>query len=124
MKKILLISLLSLHLFAADIYWGESYKDALEEAQESHKPILVFMSQVGCHSCEFMREKVFTDAKLRDYIAKNYVAVELDIHDNDAPKSLQIPVTPVFYFLKEDGSKKRETLIGGKTAPFFLKLLQ
>ncbi len=86
--------------------------------------MLVFMNKPGCGSCAYMKENVFTDPSVVSYLNDNFVSVSLDIHKNDAPKELQVDVTPVFYFLNADGSEAQETLIGGKTAPFFLKLLK
>lgn len=124
MKKLLLIALLSLHAIAGEIFWNDSYVDAAEEAKEDNKPMLVFMSQAGCSGCQYMEDNVLSDPKVRDYIDAHYVAVHLDIHDNDAPKNLQMPVTPVFHFLKSDGSELKETLVGGKTTPFFYKIIK
>lgn len=124
MKKLLFITLLLLQVNAGTVFWNDSYKDALEEAQESHKPILVFMSQAGCHACQYMEDVVFEDKAVSDYVEKNYVAVHLDIYDNDAPKELQVRVTPVFHFLDSTGKKFKPSLMGGKTAPFFIKIIQ
>jgi len=124
MKKLLLIALLSLNVIAGEVFWHDSYKEGAQEAREEHKPMIIFMSQEGCGSCEFMEDEVLSEDKVSTYIDENYIAIHLDIHQNDAPKNLQIPVTPVFHFLKSDGSELKETLIGGKTAPFFLKVIK
>ena len=86
--------------------------------------MLVFMNKPGCGSCEYMKENVFTDESVVAYLNENYVSVSLDIYTNDAPKELQVTVTPVFHFLNSDTSQAIETLVGGKTAPFFVKLLK
>lgn len=124
MKRFLLLVLMSVWLYAADVSWYTSYVKAAEAAKSEGKPMLVFMNKPGCGSCEYMKENVFTDAAVVDFLQKNYIAVSLDIHGNDAPAELQMNVTPVFHFLQSDGNKAQETLVGGKTAPFFLKLLK
>ena len=124
MLKLILLALMSLSLYASDVAWFTSYAKAAETAKTENKPMLVFMNKPGCGSCAYMKENVFTDAAVIAYLNSGYVAVSLDIHTNDAPKALQVNVTPVFHFLKSDGSKSIETLVGGKTAPFFLKLLK
>jgi len=124
MKTLLLLALMTAGLYASDVSWYSSYVKAAETAKNDNKPMLVFMNKPGCGSCTYMKENVFTDAAVVSYLAEHYVSVSLDIHTNDAPKSLQVTVTPVFHFLKSDGSVSQETLFGGKTAPFFLKLLK
>ena len=124
MLKLILLALMSLSLYAADVAWFTSYAKAAETAKTENKPMLVFMNKPGCGSCAYMKENVFTDTAVIAYLNTDYIAVSLDINKNDAPKALQVTVTPVFHFLKSDGSKAAETLVGGKTAPFFLKLLK
>ena len=106
------------------IIWQHDYDDALEYAQKVHKPLLIFMSQERCGSCKYMKEEVFTDAPLIAYINAHFIPVMLDISDMMVPDELQVEATPTFHFLDEHGIKLRESLIGGKTAPFFLPLLQ
>ena len=106
------------------ITWQHDYDDALKYAQKVHKPLLLFMSQERCGSCKYMKEEVFTDAALIAYIHTHFVPVMLDMNDMMVPDELQVEVTPVFHFLDANGTKLRESLIGGKTAPFFLPLLQ
>lgn len=109
---------------ASTIVWQHDYDDALEYAQKVHKPLLLFMSQEHCGSCKYMKEEVFTDAALIAYINVHFVPVMLEMSDMMVPDELQVEVTPVFHFLDENGTKLRKSLIGGKTAPFFLPLLQ
>ena len=124
MKKLLLLTLMALSVYASEVTWFTSYVDASQVAKEKNKPMLVFMNKPGCGSCAYMKENVFTDATVIEYLNNNYISVSLDIHTNDAPKELQVKMTPVFHFLNADGSEAQEKLVGGKTAPFFLKLLK
>lgn len=124
MKVLFALSLIVISVFGADIMWQTSYAEAAKRAQQEAKPMLLFMNRPGCGSCEFMKENVFTDPQIVDYLNSHYIPVSLDIHKSDAPEALQVKMTPVFHFVRGDGSKIQDTLIGGKTAPFFLKLLK
>ena len=124
MKKLLLILLLTLGVYASEVNWFHSYPEAIKQAKAENKPLLLFMNKPGCGSCAYMKENVFSDEKIIDYMNKNYIGLSLDIHTNDAPKEFQVQVTPVFHYINYKGDKLRETLVGGKTAPFFLKLLK
>ncbi len=115
---------MTLGLYASEVNWSTSYVAATQTAKDTNKPMLIFMNRPGCGSCAYMKENVFTDAAVIAYLNDNFIAVSLDIHKNDAPAALQVNVTPVFHFLHPDGSTSQESLIGGKTAPFFLKLLK
>lgn len=124
MKTLILLLLMGLSLLASDVNWYISYDEAAQSAKTQNKPMLVFMNRPGCGPCTYMKENVFTDKEIVSYLDKNYIAVSLDTHINDAPEELQVTVTPVFHFLRSDGTEAIETLYGGKTAPVFMKLLK
>ncbi len=123
MKKIILW-LLALTLYASDIEWFYDYDETVETAQKEKKKILVFMTQPGCGSCEYMKLNVFTDPAVSDYLNARFVALDLSIYDEDVPEHLKVRITPVFHFLDQNGNPLRKKLIGGKTPPFFLELLK
>lgn len=109
---------------AQKISWLDDYDEALTLAKAKHMPLLVFMSQEHCGSCKYMKQEVFSDAKMIDYVNAHFIPLMLDINGFDVPKSLQTTMTPVFHFLDENGHKLRKSLIGGKTALFFLPMLK
>ena len=124
MKKIILIlSVLTYTLFA-DVTWIQTYKEGAEIAKKQNKPMLLFINRADCGACEMMKELVFTDEMIYTYINKEFVPVALDINKNDAPKELQSEMTPTFQFVKYDGTKIRETFVGGKTGKFYLEILK
>ncbi len=124
MKKILVFLFVTLSLSAAEVNWFHSYAKASASAKTNNKPMMLFMNKPGCGACEYMKENVFTNAQVIDYLNKHFVAVSLDIHKNDAPRDLKVNVTPVFHFLKSNGNKSIETLIGGKAVIKFMPMLE
>lgn len=125
MKKIILVlAVLTYGLIGAEITWIKTYKEGTEIAKKQNKPILLFLYRPGCSACQKMKDFVFTDEMIYTYINKEFVPVALNIGKNDAPKDLQSFASPTFHFLRYDGSKVRETLMGGKTGKFYLDLLK
>jgi len=124
MKQLLLLFSAAVLLLGNDIDWFFDYNEARQAAQKEHKHILVFMSQPGCGTCEYMKENVFVDREVEHYINTHFIPLNLNVYDEDVPDDLKVRVTPVFHFLDQNGKAVRPKLIGGKTAPFFLKLLQ
>lgn len=124
LKSLFTSALFSISLLASEVSWFHSYSQAAQVAKQNQKPMLVFMNKPGCGSCQYMKENVFTNQSIIEYLNAHYVSISLDINTNDAPQKLQVKVTPVFHFLTSSGEKSIETLIGGKTAPYFLKLLK
>lgn len=115
---------MTLGLNATEINWLESYTKASQIAKIENKPMLVFINRPDCGACKMMKEVVFKDKIVYPYINENFVPVSLNINKNDAPKDLQSEVTPTFHFVKYDGTKIRETLVGGKTGKFYLNILK
>ncbi len=125
MQKILLLTaLLTLSLVANEVKWLNSYKEAAIVAKAQNKPMLLFINKATCGACQTMKEVVFADKTIYPYVNEHFVPVALDINKNDAPEDLQAEVTPTFHFVKYDGTKIRETLIGGKTGNFYLNILK
>lgn len=123
-KAVWIIAVVSAALFGGEISWITSYGAASHKAKEEGKPMLLFMNKSGCGACQYMKENVFIDPGVVEYLGAHYVAVSLDVAKNDAPEALKVSMTPVFHFVRHDGSLILPTLMGGKTAPFFLKLLK
>jgi len=125
MKKLFLVLLfLGTTLFAGEINWLHSYQEGVQVAKEQNKPLLLFFYRPGCPACEYMEENVFTDKTIYSYINANFVPVTLNITKNDAPEALKAFGTPTFQFVNYEGTKVRETLVGGKTGTFYLNILK
>ena len=124
MKKIIILLLMTLGLNASEINWIESYKEAAKIAKAEDKPMLIFINRPDCGACKVMKEITFQDKTIYPYVNEHFIPVSLNIDKNDLPKTLQAEMTPTFHFVKYDGTKIRETLVGGKTGRFYLNILK
>jgi thioredoxin-related protein len=124
MKKIIIFLLMTFGLNASEITWIESYKEAAKVAKTEDKPLLIFINRPDCGACKVMKEITFQDKTIILYINEHFIPVSLNIDKNDLPKTLKAEVTPTFHFVKYDGTKLRETLLGGKTGKFYLNILK
>jgi protein disulfide-isomerase len=74
-----LLSIASSLTFAAPGEWREDYEEALAEAKEQNKHVLlVFTGSDWCGTCQFMDKNVYSKAAFTDYASENLVLVELD----------------------------------------------
>jgi thioredoxin-related protein len=121
MKKIILILLMLLtSAFAEGFY---SYKEALEDAKSENKVVMVFLTQVGCPSCEYMKTKVFRDSEVEKKLSDEFIVVELDIHADNVPAKFKYIGTPTFYFVDKKG-EIIDGIYGGLKTKSFLKELR
>ncbi len=122
MKKLFLICMAAIVLFAADFDWYK-YEDGLKKAKELNRPIFIMISQKGCVTCEYMDDVAFENEELVEFVEHNYIPIKLDIKE---AKRLGYKAygTPTFYFLRSDGTKIGRPIAGGATAKVFLEKLK
>ena len=123
MKKILIIMLFLATSLFAQMNWIGDLEDAYDKAEANHKIILVMLSQKGCPPCKYMKTIVFKDDKVIKEFNKNFIAVELDIHEDSVPLELVNFGTPTFYFLNAD-EEILDRFVGYKNQKDFLAVLQ
>ena len=119
---VLLLTLGSLHGLSIDIQ--ESYPEALAKAKKENKPLMIYLYMLNCQTCEYMENHIFADKEVNDYLAKNYVVVHLYTNDKELSKELRVDMSPVFHFINPQNGEMIESIIGGRDANRFLKLLQ
>jgi thiol:disulfide interchange protein DsbD len=123
MKKILIIMAFLATLLFAQMNWVGNLDDAYDKAEAQNKIILVMLSQKGCPPCKYMKTIVFKDKKVIQEFNKNFIAVELDIHEDSVPLQLVNFGTPTFYFLNAD-EEILDRFVGYKNQKDFLAALQ
>lgn len=122
MKKTTLILLLLVSSAMAEVKWASSYTTALSQATKEKKNVLVMLSKEDCPACEYMEEVVFEENLVEETVAKNFVAVHLDIHTNTLPQGLGYMGTPTFYLLNAKGEKLKR-YDGAANIPTFIGFL-
>ncbi|WP_278847130.1 protein-disulfide reductase DsbD family protein [Brachyspira pilosicoli] len=56
-----------------------SYTEALELSKQNNKPILIDFSAVWCANCYELKEKVFVNEELKNFIDNNLIFTEVDV---------------------------------------------
>ena len=63
---------------ASEINWHRWSHEAFDEAQQTHRPILLSISAVWCHWCHVMDETTYSHPSVIDIINRDYVPVRVD----------------------------------------------
>ena len=124
MRHIMIIVLFVLSLNATSITMQSSYKTALKEAKKADRPLLIYLSMPHCKTCEYMNREVLNQTKIVSYLNKYYIVVHLDSDDHTLPRKLRANVSPVFHFIDPRTDEMIESIMGGRNASKFLKLLK
>lgn len=124
MKFFLVLLLVFSSLYGSSIDMEEEYTSALQKAKKEDKPLLAYLFMLNCYTCEYMDGEVFGDKEVISYLQKNYVVVKLYTNDRSLPEELKVEMSPVFHFLNSQNGEMIESIMGGRSAKKFLKLLQ
>lgn len=123
MKKIVITFFLLISSALAEINW-DFYEGAFDLAKEDDKLVLIMFSMAGCKVCSYMKENVYTNKAVQEYMDENFVAVEIDIYENPDRKKFKVLGTPTYFFLNEKGENIVPKMVGGAKAESFLKKLK
>ena len=123
MKKLFLLLLLITSTLFADLNWAEDYESGLEQAKKEKKIVLLMFTLTNCHVCEGMKENVYTQPKVMEYVKKYFIPIELNL-DIDEKEGYAVYGTPTFYFLDSNGKQIGDMKVGGSTTDGFMKKLK
>jgi thioredoxin-related protein len=124
MRYFLILSLFALTLFSAPLEWHEGYEQSFQQAQKSHKPLMLFLTQPHCKTCAFMKNDVLTNKTVSSYLKQHFIVAELPIQSTQLPKRYRVDVSPVFTFVDPENGEIIEQISGGRKAQRFLETLE
>ena len=64
------------------IDWAGDYQSAVQQAGQTHKPLLLVFVKPGDSDCERMKNFTYVDDRIIKYINRNFVSVILDVELN------------------------------------------
>jgi thiol:disulfide interchange protein len=67
------------------VSWRTSYDQAVQEAGETGRPLLVVFGADWCGPCEQMKARVFSDKTVADTIEARFVPLRVDLTENGGP---------------------------------------
>jgi thioredoxin-related protein len=64
-------------------FFEGSFKEAMQKAKETHKPVMVDMSTSWCGWCRKMKATTFTDKEAADYYNEHFISIELNAENGE-----------------------------------------
>ena len=101
----------------------KSFNDALNQAKEEHKTILLEVYETNCKFCQKMESKTFSKKSIIDYLGKNFVLIKINADKQELPLGLKLQMTPMHVFITENEDIKDMTF-GFLEEKDFLELLE
>lgn len=120
MKKllsILFLSLLTLPAIAAEgdgvNFFEGTFRQAKEKAKKENKLIMLDAYTTWCGPCKVLKNKVFPNKELGDYINANFVSIGVDMEAGEGPALANMyPIEgyPTILFMDATGKVKKKVL--------------
>ena len=104
MRIIMMISVLTLSLFASEIKWNDSFEAAKAKAQKEDKIIYALITSETCRWCRKLESETLDEQKIINNLNSKYLAVALTRDKDSYPPCLKAPMVPMSYFLTPEGT--------------------
>ncbi len=89
-----------------------TFDQALESARKENKVVLVDFYTTWCPPCRQMDAQTWPQERIRDWVAKNAVAIRIDAdREKELAKRYSVKAYPSMVFMRPDGSE-RDRLVG------------
>jgi thioredoxin-related protein len=124
MKQFLLMSLLSISVFANSINFEKDLTSAKQKAVAENKKLMIMYSTPTCPECNYMKKKVLKDEQIVSYINENFVSIILDIKEDEKILPYKFIGIPTFYFVNASNMELIGKKIGGTREEQFLEIVK
>ena len=111
-KILILISLCVFSLFANELNWANSYKEALVQAKTENKNVMILITSHTCRWCRKLESETLTNEDIIKRMNKDYISVHVTRGEDDYPEALEAPGVPATYFLNSDGKPIIKKVMG------------
>ena len=115
--SILFISLVTLPAIAAEgdgvNFFEGTFRQAKEKAKKENKLIMLDAYTTWCGPCKVLKNKVFPNKELGDYINANFVSIGVDMEAGEGPALANMyPIEgyPTILFMDATGKVKKKVL--------------
>ena len=123
MKYLLLTIILQISLLANKLHYEHNFDKALQKAKSQNKEVMMIYTAVWCPECNYMKDVVFNNREVHNYLEKHFILLSLDVQKDKLPDGFKYMGIPTFFLIGKD-TKERAKIIGGAKANKFLKKLK
>lgn len=84
------------------------YQAVIQRSKKEHKPIFYMLYATWCTHCNKMKNEVFTDTAVIDFMNKNFIVAGQDIERGEGEmfkKKYGVKFFPTFVFMDQDGKE-------------------
>ena len=123
MRYFILLFTFTVAVLANGLHFEHNFNKALKKARDENRDVMMMYSATWCPECNYMKEVVFKDKKVVNYINSHFIVLGLDIQKDKLPKGFNFMGIPTFFFINKD-AKQIGKIEGGDKADKFLKKMK
>jgi len=107
---------------SSKIKWVYDYRQGIEQAKESGKPVMLFFSASWCPPCKILLTTVFSDEDVAR-VSERFINIYVDVDEDTRTRTkYKIREIPAIFFLNSNG-EMIEKFSGARTASQFIKTM-
>lgn len=111
--------------FALQMGYETDYQTALDKAQKSGKPLLLFMTTSYCPWCRKLENRILSQANIHAKIIEKYIPVTLNLDKDVYPEQFgKTRFTPILYIVNAKTEQIENQFVGYSARDAFLHLLK
>lgn len=123
-KLIFLLAFCCTFSFAFSNEYGVDFKNALEKAKATNKPMMILFVTTTCPWCKKLENQTLSKEYINSFIQKNFIPLVLDKEKDTFPKYLDPQVVPTIHFVNPKDEQSFDQIVGYKPHKEFFELIQ
>jgi thioredoxin-related protein len=123
MVKMFLLSFLFAALASGmQITDDASFKTIYEQKRNGNKIVLMLYTAKSCPQCAYMKQKVFQEPDVMEFMEEHFVVLEKDVSNDDLPSGFEYFGIPTIFFVDKDGVQIGKFIGSSRAKPFLEEL--
>lgn len=121
--KLFITLLITSSLDAFTITEDKVFQDIYKNPNNQNKKVLMIYTAKNCPQCAYMKEKVFKEKEVYEYMSKYFVVMEKNTSTDELPQGFTYFGIPTMFIIDKYGNTV-DTIIGSARPKIFLETIK
>lgn len=108
--------------FALNITNDPTFQKLIGAQENKDKLVLMFYSAKTCPQCAYMKQKVFKQNDVHQFMQKHFSIMYKDINTDELPKGFEYFGIPTMFFIDHNGNQVAKIVGSSRAEPFLEEL--
>jgi len=121
--KLFITLLITSSLDAFTITEDKVFQEIYKNPNNQNKKVLMIYTAKSCPQCAYMKEKVFKEKEVSEYMSKHFVVMEKNTSTDELPQGFNYFGIPTMFIIDKYGNTV-DTIVGSARPKDFLKIIK